>query len=260
MAELKSTLEAAYDGKLRDHLVDIEATALASASFGQVHRARTIEGHEVAVKIQYPNLRPAVAVDIATVRMVTWLLKPFLPGWPLEYIAEEIERSSREELDYLFEGRNGDLLRKGLADQGLRVPEIYWQHCREKVLVMEFAPGKSLAQYPTNTLPATTRQALAETLIDGFLHQLLVERFFHADPHGGNVLLDVADDGSWHCGCYWYDRASGSERARLWPFYCACSAIPTWSIFLKNSVIYYRMPTVKASKPSPAKSTLNLGT
>ena len=195
--ELRPTLDAAYDGKCSQHLQYIEPTALASASFGQVHRATTVDGHDVAVKIQYPNLRPGVLVDIATVRSVTWLLKPLLPGWPLDYIAEEIERSSNEELDYLYEGRNGDVLRKGLAEQGLRVPQIYWQHSREKVLVMEFVPGQSLAHFPIASLPESARFAIAETLIDGFLCQLLQERFFHADPHAGNIILDVHDDWTW---------------------------------------------------------------
>lgn len=197
LATLLPALQRAYEGQLDRHLIDIEETALAAASFGQVHRARSFEGHDVAVKIQYPDLAPGVAADIALVRLVVRLLKSYLPGWPLEMIAEEIERSSREELDYLVEGRNGDKLRSGLASRGLRVPQILWQHSRERVLVMEYAPGISLAQVDYQTIPGTTRLAVAETLVDGFLHQLLAERFFHADPHGGNVLLDLRDDGSW---------------------------------------------------------------
>jgi len=194
---LLPSLQRAYQGRLEEHLVDIEETALAAASFGQVHRAVTKEGDSVAVKIQYPDLLPGVKADVALVRLVVRLMKPLFPGWPLQLIAEEIERSSREELDYLFEGRNGDLLRDGLAQQGLRVPQIYWQHTRETVLVMEFAPGQSLANADLGELSQATRLEIAETLVDGFLHQLLAERFFHADPHGGNVLLDVHADKSW---------------------------------------------------------------
>ena len=111
-----------------------------------------------------------------------------MQGWPLDLIVEEIERSSKEELDYLCEGRNGDELRKGLAEKGLRVPKIHWQHSREKILVMEFAPGRSLAQTNLSDVGSAQRLAIANTLVDGFLHQLLSERFFTLIPMRGTFF------------------------------------------------------------------------
>ena len=200
---LQGQLHAAYEGRVQQHLPHIEAVALAAASFGQVHRGRTSDGREVAIKIQYPGLAAGVAVDLRMVRLATWLFRPFFPGWPLHLIVEEIERSSREELDYLFEGRNADLLRESLRGHGLRVPQVLWEHTRETVLVMEFAPGESLAQSDLSQLSLAQREDLAQRIIDGFLQQLLRDRFFHADPHGGNLLLDVHADG--HCDLWLID-------------------------------------------------------
>ena len=77
MEEMLPVIEAAYEGKMADHLQFVEPKALAAASFGQVHRGRSVEGYEVAVKVQYPGLRPSVEIDIASVRLVIRLLKPF---------------------------------------------------------------------------------------------------------------------------------------------------------------------------------------
>ncbi|TVR15366.1 MAG: AarF/ABC1/UbiB kinase family protein [Planctomycetota bacterium] len=193
---LRGQLDTAYEGRLQQHLTHIEEDAIAAASFGQVHRGRSVDGTPVAIKIQYPGLAAGVAIDLRMVRLATWLFRPFFPGWPLHLIVEEIERSSREEMDYLFEGRNADLLRDSLLEHGLRVPRVFWEHTRETILVMEFAPGVSLAQCDLAALPQSQREALAERIIDGFLQQLLRDRFFHADPHGGNLLLDIKEDGS----------------------------------------------------------------
>ncbi len=187
---IEPVLNDVYEGRITNHLARIEETALAAASFGQVHRAWLADGRLVAIKVQYPELANSVAADLWLVRIVLRLVSITLRGWPLTQIYEQIARTSREEQDYLHEGTAADRLRAGLAERGISVPQVIWAHTREKVLVMEFAQGITLGQLPMHTLTATERRRLANVLIDGFLYMLLDVGFFHADPHGGNLIYD----------------------------------------------------------------------
>jgi ubiquinone biosynthesis protein len=189
-ATVRQVLDDAYEGHTAKHLARIEETAIAAASFGQVHRAWLPDGTLVAVKVQYPELPRSVAADLWIVRLALRLFSLALRGWPLDQVYREIERTSREEQDYLHEGSAADRLRPGLAKFALSVPTVQWAHTREKVLVMEFASGVTLGQFDLTTISTAERRRLADALIDGFLYMLLDEGFFHADPHAGNLLYD----------------------------------------------------------------------
>jgi predicted unusual protein kinase regulating ubiquinone biosynthesis (AarF/ABC1/UbiB family) len=205
---IKAALDHAYEGRTADHLARVEPEPLAAASFGQVHRAwladRTAPGGiggEVAVKVQYPGLGPSVATDLWHLRLALRLAALALPGWPLGQIHQEITRTSQDEQDYLREGNAAERLRAPLLKHGLWVPAVHWAHTREKVLVMQFAPGTTLARLDIAALGQAERQRLAETIIDGFLEMLLEQGFFHADPHAGNLM---------------YDHAGPDGQPRLW--------------------------------------------
>ena len=193
-AAMRPTLERAYEGRIADHLSWIDETPLASASFGQVHRARTRDGQTVAVKIQYPDLGPAVAMDLRLVRLALAVFQWLYPTWPLHLLGEEVARTSREEQDYLHEGLVADRLRPVLAKRGLRAPLVLWPHTREKVLVMEFAPGLTLANCDIASLDPGERRRIVDRIIDAWLDMLTGEGLVHGDPHAGNVLR--SDDGT----------------------------------------------------------------
>ena len=188
--DVRATLDAAYEGRIDDHLKRIEEMPLAAASFGQVHRAWLADGTQVAVKIQFPDLGPRVAMDLWLLRQALRLFGLLLPGWPLGVVHDEIRRTSHEEQDYLTEATAADRLRPLLAKYRIDVPAIRWEHTREKVLVMEFAHGETLARTQLSALPARLRLDLAERIIDAYLAQLLDTGFFHGDPHAGNFILD----------------------------------------------------------------------
>lgn len=184
------TLEAAYEGRVADHLREIEHEALAAASFGQVHRARLADGTVVAVKIQYPDLAAKVAIDLALLRVALRAIGLAVPGWPVQLIADEIARTSRQEQDYLHEALAAERLRPLLAKQRISVPRVHLAHTRETVLVTDFAPGSTLARTDLASLPAALRQDLARRIVDGWLAMLLDDGLVHADPHAGNLILD----------------------------------------------------------------------
>nr|MBA3847716.1 AarF/ABC1/UbiB kinase family protein [Planctomycetota bacterium] len=189
-AAIRAALDHIYEGRVDDHFAAIEPEALAAASFGQVHRARLHDGRTIALKVQYPGLAAVVRRDLFLARVSLRLFAIALPGWPFDQVYGEIARTSREEQDYLHEASAADRLRDGLKGQGVSVPEVLWEHTREKALAMEFAPGVTLAQLDAGALDGDERRRIADTVIDGFLHMLLDEGFFHADPHAGNLLYD----------------------------------------------------------------------
>ena len=189
-AALRNTLNRAYEGRLADHLPWIEETPLASASFGQVHRARLPDGTIVAIKIQHPDLGPKVAMDLSLLRLALRLFALVTPGWPTGMVYDEIARTSREEQDYLCEADAAERLRPVLAKRGLLVPQVRREHTREQVLVMEFAPGRTLSSLPIAEIDPRLRRDFANRIIDAWLDMALEVGFFHGDPHAGNFIVD----------------------------------------------------------------------
>ena len=189
-AALRTTLNRAYEGRLADHLPWIEETPLASASFGQVHRARLPDGTIVAIKIQHPDLGPKVAMDLSLLRLALKLFALVTPGWPTGMVYDEIARTSREEQDYLCEADAAERLRPVLAKRGLLVPQVRREHTREQVLVMEFAPGRTLSSLAIAEIDPRLRRDFANRIIDAWLDMALEVGFFHGDPHAGNFIVD----------------------------------------------------------------------
>ena len=189
-AALRTTLNRAYEGRLADHLPWIDETPLASASFGQVHRARLPDGTIVAIKIQHPDLGPKVAMDLSLLRLALRLFALVTPGWPTGMVYDEIARTSREEQDYLCEADAAERLRPVLAKRGLLVPQVRREHTREQVLVMEFAPGQTLSSLPIAEIDPRLRRDFANRIIDAWLDMALEVGFFHGDPHAGNFIVD----------------------------------------------------------------------
>lgn len=187
---IRQALARAYEERTAEHFSQIDEVPLAAASFGQVHRATLIDGTAVAIKVQYPDLGPRVAMDLALLRITLRLFSLAIPGWPTHLLYEEISRTSREEQDYLCEATAAERLRPLLAKRGIAVPHVRFEHTRDTVLVMEFAAGTTLASLPLSTLSRTQRQTIANRIIDAWLDMALVEGFFHGDPHGGNLIVD----------------------------------------------------------------------
>lgn len=189
-SQVEAVLGRAYEGRIADHLRDIEPAPIAAASFGQVHRARLPDGTAVAVKVQHGDLGPKVAIDLALLRLALRLVSLISPSWPVQLIADEVARTSRDEQDYLHEATAAERLRPLLARHRIDVPRVHLEHTRDTVLVTEFAPGETLARCDARTLPRARREDLAHRLVDAWLAMLLDDGLLHADPHGGNLILD----------------------------------------------------------------------
>ena len=182
-------------GNVQDHFASIEEVPFAAASIGQVHRAVLHDGTEVAVKIQYPNIRAAIEADMDNLELFKGMARPFLgvmgAGSSLEFVKEtmdEIRARTLEELDYRREARMQTELRRLLAGvEGLVIPQVYHQHSGDRVMTSRFEPGEGLDDVAD--APQELRDTWARILTKAVVDQLYVHRLFNGDPHPGNYLF-----------------------------------------------------------------------
>jgi ubiquinone biosynthesis protein len=173
-----------------------EAAPLASASLGQVHRAVLRDGRQVVVKVQRPGIKERIAEDMeALAELAEFADKHSEAGRKYGFgeLLEQFRRSLNGELDYRREAENLRQLGRIVRDYDrLVIPEPVDDYTTGVVLTMDYVPGRKVTELgPLGKLELEGCE-LAEQLFEGYLDQILVEGFFHADPHPGNVL--VTDD------------------------------------------------------------------
>ena len=165
---------------------------IAAASLGQVYRGRLRStGEEVAVKVQRPDLRERITIDLYILRRVSaWGQKALKQvRSDLVGILDELGERIFEEMDYVNEGENAERffeLYGHLKD--VYVPKIYWEYTNRRVLTMEWINGLKLTQAKEIAALGIDARYLVEVGVQCSLRQLLEHGFFHADPHPGNLL------------------------------------------------------------------------
>jgi len=171
---------------------------IAAASLGQVHRAQLHSGEEVVVKVQRPGLVKLFQIDLAILKGITRYFQNH-PDWGRGRdwlgIYDECCKILYEEIDYLNEGRNADTFRRNFRDEDwVLVPRVYWRYTSPRVLTLEYLPGIKISHYEALEAAGLDRRRLAQLGAEAYLHQLLNNGFFHADPHPGNIA--VSPEGS----------------------------------------------------------------
>ena len=164
------------------------------ASLGQTYYAWLPNGDPVIVKVQRPHIRELVATDLAAVKWAMGLIK-WYPALRrrvnLDALLEEFSRITHRELDYIAEGRNADELSANFADNpDVFVPRPYWSHTSKKVLTLERADAIKITDYEALTAAGIDRAEVAERVFGTYVQQMLIDGFFHADPHPGNVFIE----------------------------------------------------------------------
>jgi predicted unusual protein kinase regulating ubiquinone biosynthesis (AarF/ABC1/UbiB family) len=193
-ADAFARIEAELGRSLRECYAEIDSEPVASASLGQVYRARLSSGEEVAVKVQRPNLEQIISFDIAILYRLVKLTNRFFPkanenaDW--EGMLREFHTTVFEEMDYVKEGRNADRFRYNFRTwQVIRVPKIYWSHTSRRVLTLEFIHGTKVIDVEGLRTRRISAVKVNRLLVRTYLKQLLEDGFFHADPHPGNLLV-----------------------------------------------------------------------
>src|SRR6266550_5903549 len=141
-ADLEKLMRQEFGGPLQHVFRDFDERAFAAASIGQVHRARTVDGDDVAVKIQYPGVAEAVETDLRNATLLLPLVKRLAPGLDAKALAAEMRERIGDELDYELEAQNQRRIERMLRGHPfVRVPRIDTSLSTQRVLVSEYVEG-----------------------------------------------------------------------------------------------------------------------
>jgi predicted unusual protein kinase regulating ubiquinone biosynthesis (AarF/ABC1/UbiB family) len=191
--QVEAIIEQELGKKIPELFQSFEPVPLAAASLGQVHKAVLHSGEAVVVKVQRPGLKQLFEVDLKILKGIARYFQNH-PKWGRGRdwmgIYEECCRILWEEIDYLNEGRNADTFRRNFRTYSwVKVPKVYWRYASPRVLTLEYVPGIKISQYEALEAAGIDRKAIARYGAQAYLHQLLNNGFFHADPHPGNLAV-----------------------------------------------------------------------
>jgi ubiquinone biosynthesis protein len=166
---------------------------VAAASIAQVHRATLLDGDEVMVKVQRPNIERMIDRDISIMRWLAELMEsriPELAPYDMPGIVDEFARTIKRELDFFIEASNAMQLRKNFEHSTiLYVPRVYTDLSSKRVLVLEKVEGIRIDEYARLDHEGFSRKELALKGGEAFFKMVLKDGFFHADPHPGNIFV-----------------------------------------------------------------------
>ena len=188
--QLSPLVETELGAPLDEIFASVDRKALGAASLAQVHRARLHDGADVVIKIQYPEARRIIPLDLKMVRRVAALVQSMQNSLDVKSLATEVTRFVEMELDFRREAQSTQRLRTILVDHdGVRVPRIHEQYTRDRVIVMEYLDGIQVTR--TRALVAAGHQPSDVARRVGALYgaMLFEYGFFHGDPHPGNLLV-----------------------------------------------------------------------
>lgn len=191
--KIVSVLESEWNSPYSSYLSELSASAVASASIGEVYKGVLKDGTIVALKVQRPGTDRLLRADFQAMRIVIWFMKTFTPlskQINFTQLMREMTETIGAELNFLQELQSG----RSFADrfsgmEGIRFPVYFDEVSTRRVLVMEWIEGARITDLAFIEKHELDRHEIAERLFILFLEQVLYGGQFHADPHGGNVLL-----------------------------------------------------------------------
>lgn len=195
--EIKRIVEEELGRPIGEAYATFSHEPLAAASIGQVHAATLHDGAAVVVKVQRPNARETIDLDLRAMEQIAWLLDEHTElgqRYRFRAILRQFERALHHELDYTHEADNLGLIRRNLSGfDALVVPVAYEDLTTSRVLTMQRISGMTLGSFDTPPLSEEKAAALADEFLKAYLQQIIQDGVFHADPHPGNLML--TDDG-----------------------------------------------------------------
>ncbi len=195
---IKEQLESELGKKLGDIFEYFEKTPIASASIGQVHRAKLRNGRFVAVKIQKPGVEKQIKEDLEIIEEIVNQVSGHIEiarKIDIQSFYDEFAYIIRGELDYIREGRNAETFKENFRhDRDVFIPEILWEYTTKKVLTMEYVEGIKIDDVELLKRAGYLPKGIAIKGVDIFMRMIFRDGFFHGDPHPGNFF--VRKDGS----------------------------------------------------------------
>lgn len=195
---MERTLNEELGADWQDRFVWIDKDTIAAASFGQAYRAQLhpdgdTPGERVVVKVQRPGIARTVYTDLSALAVVARLamrLKFIARRANVPMLLDEFGRVLWEELDYTKEATNAQRFADLFSDDlGVYIPAVYEAHSTRRVLTLEDVTAIKLSDYAAIEAAGIDRAEVAQRLLDTYLTMVLIHRFFHADPHPGNIFI-----------------------------------------------------------------------
>ncbi|MCU0536200.1 MAG: AarF/ABC1/UbiB kinase family protein [Hydrococcus sp. Prado102] len=198
IAEAIAVIESELGKPINILFEEFESVPLASASLGQVHKAKLHSGEEVVIKVQRPGLEGLFNLDFEVLHQVVRTGKRYLPDlkkYDLEAIYQEFFELLFQEIDYVHEGKNAERFRENFKSYSrIKVPTIYWQYTTKKILTLEYLPGIKVDDRPSLEAQGINLDNIIQLGICSYLKQLLIDGFFQSDPHPGNMAVSLSGD------------------------------------------------------------------
>jgi len=180
-------------GPIADHFAEFDLEAIAAASLAQVHRARTLLGQAVAVKVVRPGAEEEIAVDQAALSMLADVLVDSTSG-SLATFASEIAGALANEVDLAREAESARAIARNLAADPVVVPAVHDELSSRRVLTMDLVVGCSIREFLKSPRDEDAVERVFDALGDSLMAQVFRDGLCHADPHPGNLM--VTDDGA----------------------------------------------------------------
>lgn len=191
--EIQKIIESELKKPIAELFESFEKIPIASASIGQVHKAKLKNKEIVAIKIQKPGLKELFDADIDILYHIAALVEHHFPGLkeikPTD-IVKEFEKYTKAELDYMAEANNISIFHDNFKNsKTIKIPKVHWDFTTNKVLTMEYIQGKKLDNDAKFMALKSSKSEVIKNIVNSFITQIIDYGIFHADPHPGNILL-----------------------------------------------------------------------
>ncbi len=193
--EMKEVIETQLDQPLDEVYSEFEEEPIGSASIGQVYRATLKEnGEKVAVKVQKPGSYELVASDLKIMIYLAEKADKYITKtrtFNLPAIIKEFERSIFKELDYMEEVMNIRKITKNFEGYDyVKYPKVYPKLCTNRIINMELVEGYEVTELYDKEVDGVSGKKIANDIVESYFKQMMIDGFFHADPHPGNLIID----------------------------------------------------------------------
>ena len=190
--KIKAAIESAFEAPLESLYSDFDPKPIGAASIAQVHRATTTDGRDVAVKVLRPGIEQQFADAVDTYEWMAAQVESYgeeAARLRPRLVVAQFKQWTARELDLQREAASASELKENMvAEPGYYVPEIDWRRTARRVLTLEWLEGTKLNDLDALVAEKQDCKALAATLVRAFLRQAIVDGFFHADLHHGNLF------------------------------------------------------------------------